>query len=88
MRKGDLVVHHSPPGEFSKLWLYSGIPKPEVPTISIATSWPWTGSMHGLVVDEGYGFYNNRYLQVITSLGHVGWIPSSWAEVIDEALCT
>ena len=78
MRKGDLVVHWAPAGGGAKLWLYSAIPKPEVPTISIATSWPWVGGMHGIVLGSWRGAYN-RYLQVLTSLGHVGWIPSAWA---------
>lgn len=86
MRKGDLVVHHSPPGEFSKLWLYREIPKPEVPTISIATAWPWAGGMHGIVLRSGWGTLVhsrgsscNHYLQVLTSMGHVGWIHRTWA---------
>ena len=78
MRKGDLVAHWAPVGGHAKLWLYSAIPKPEVPTISIATAWPWVGGMHGIVLGSGWGSYN-RYLQVLTSLGHVGWIPIAWA---------
>lgn len=80
MRKGDLVMHWAGARGHghAKLWLYSEIPKPGVPTISIATSWPWVGGMHGIVLGSGWGSYN-RYLQVLTSLGHVGWIPIAWA---------
>jgi len=79
VRKGDLVVHHSPAGGQAKLWLYSELPRPEVPTISIATMWPWAGGMHGLVLHLGWGAHCNKYLQVLTSAGHVGWIPCAWA---------
>ena len=90
MRKGDLVQL---PHGLAPRWLYREIPAYGESTITVATDWRWGHGMVGIVIDvasaRGGAVLLQRAgltcLQVLTSAGHMGWISSSWAEVIDEA---
>lgn len=86
MRKGDLVQL---PHGLAPRWLYRGIPAYGESTITVATDWRWGHGMVGIVIDvataPGVLSPGLTYLQVLTPAGQVGWIPNSWAEVIDEA---
>ena len=86
MRKGDLVQL---PHGLAPRWLYREIPAYGESTITVATNWRWGHGMVGIVIDvataPGVLSPGLMYLQVLTPAGQVGWIPNSWAEVIDEA---
>ncbi len=86
MRKGDLVQL---PHGLAPRWLYREIPAYGESTITVATDWRWGHGMVGIVIDvataPGVLSPGLTYLQVLTPAGQVGWIPSSWAEAIDEA---
>lgn len=88
MRKGDLVQL---PHGLAPRWLYREIPAYGESTITVATDWRWGHGMVGIVIDvasapgEPMPEAGLTYLQVLTPDGQVGWIPSPWAEVIDEA---
>ena len=86
MRKGDLVQL---PHALAPRWLYREIPAYGESTITVATDWRWGHGMVGIVIDvataPGVLSPGLTYLQVLTPTGQVGWIPNSWAEVIDEA---
>lgn len=86
MRKGDLVQL---PHGLAPRWLYNQLPAYGESTITVATDWRWGHGMVGIVIDvataPGVLSPGLTYLQVLTPAGQVGWIPNSWAEVIDEA---
>jgi len=86
MRKGDLVQL---PHDLAPRWLYREIPAYGESTITVASDWRWGHGMVGIVIDvataPGVLSPGLTYLQVLTPAGQVGWIPNSWAEVIDGA---
>lgn len=86
MKQGELVQL---PHALAPRWMYKGIPAYGQSTITVATDWRWGHGMVGIVIDianaPGVLSPGIMYLQVLTPAGQVGWIPDSWAEVIDEA---